>query len=150
MSSTTTTGAHSVRWGVRGCAWMCGCVWVCKCVCGMISQNIYWRIESLHQRTLIRILYEFFAFDMKLMEFSTDGCKKNLSILICYDMFEFLVSQICILRNQMYLGGIPNIQKLGFTKYKIIFLNFSIIIHHQSTKKPFNSRQLVVATLKTS
>ena len=42
----------------------------------------------------------FFAFDMKLMEFSTDGCKKkNLSILICYDMFEFLASQICLLRN---------------------------------------------------
>ena len=65
MSSTTTTGAHSVRWGVRGCAWMrmgvCGCAWVCECVCGMISQNIYWRIESLHQRTLIRILYEFFV-----------------------------------------------------------------------------------------
>ena len=66
MSSTTTTGAHSVRWGVSGCAWMCmgvcGCAWVCECVCGMISQNIYWRIESLHQRTLIRILYEFFNF----------------------------------------------------------------------------------------
>ena len=29
-------------------------------VCGMNSQNIYWRIESLHQRTLIGILYEFF------------------------------------------------------------------------------------------
>ena len=31
MSSTTTTGAHSVRWGVRRCAWVCagmrGCVW---------------------------------------------------------------------------------------------------------------------------
>ena len=33
---------------------------VCECVWGMNSQNIYWRIESLHQRTLIRILYEFF------------------------------------------------------------------------------------------
>ena len=38
---------------------VCGCAWVCECVCGMISQNIYWRIESLHQQTLIRILYEF-------------------------------------------------------------------------------------------
>ena len=53
MSSTTTTGAHSVRWGVRGWAW------VCAGVRGMIAQNIFWRIESLHQRTLIRILYEF-------------------------------------------------------------------------------------------
>ena len=53
--------------GVRKCALVCNgvhwcvqkCVGVCECVCGMISQNIYWRIESLHQRTLIRILYEF-------------------------------------------------------------------------------------------
>ena len=36
---------------------------VCECVHGMNSQNIYWRIESLHQRTLIRILYEFLSYD---------------------------------------------------------------------------------------
>ena len=29
-------------------------------VCGMNFQNFFQRIESLHQRTLIRILYEFF------------------------------------------------------------------------------------------
>ena len=54
--------------GVRKWAQVCAsvhrCVWkcmgVCECVCGMNSQNIYWRIESLHQRTLIRMLYEFF------------------------------------------------------------------------------------------
>ena len=34
---------------------------VLRCVWGMNFQNIYWRIESLHQRTLIRILYEFFS-----------------------------------------------------------------------------------------
>ena len=67
-----------VCFDVRGCALVCagvhecalvyagvrGCVWkflgVCECVWGMNFQNIYWRIESLHQRTLIRILYEFF------------------------------------------------------------------------------------------
>ena len=50
----------------QGCAVWAGvyrcvqkCVDVCECVHGMNSQNIYWRIESLHQRTLIRILYEF-------------------------------------------------------------------------------------------
>ena len=71
--------------GVRQCAWVCmgvlecamlcagvqGCVWkclgVCECVCGMNFQNTYWRIESLDQWTLIRILYEFsMIFDWKL------------------------------------------------------------------------------------
>ena len=68
--------------GVRGCVRVCmGVRWVCAgvygcaqlCVgvrrfaqeyasmCGMNFQNFFWRIESLHQRTLIRILYEFFV-----------------------------------------------------------------------------------------
>ena len=54
--------------GVRGCVGVCTsmhwcvqkCLGVCECVCGMNFQNTYWRIESLHQRTLIHILYEFF------------------------------------------------------------------------------------------
>ena len=54
--------------GVCGCEWVGvavhGCVWkcagVCECVCWMNFQNIFWRLESIHQRTLIRILYEFF------------------------------------------------------------------------------------------
>ena len=67
-----------VYFDVRGCALVCagvhecalvyagvrGCVQkflgVCECVWGMNFQNIYWRIESLHQQTLICILYEFF------------------------------------------------------------------------------------------
>ena len=73
-------------WGEHGCVrvWVCpgvrGDLWVCAgvhgcgsgqkggCagvhgrmhVYGMNFQNFFWRIESLHQRTLIRILYEFF------------------------------------------------------------------------------------------
>ena len=53
--------------GVCGCA---GCAQLCAgvrrfaqeyaCMCGMNFQNFFRRIESLHQRTLIRILYEFF------------------------------------------------------------------------------------------
>ena len=70
--------------GVRGCAGVCmgvggsaqvwagvqGCARLCMgvrrfarryaCVGGMNFQNFFWRIESLHQRTLKRILYEFF------------------------------------------------------------------------------------------
>ena len=57
--------------GVRGCAWVgvgvhgCGSgrkggLHGCVHVCGMNLQNFFWRIESLNQRTLIRILYEFF------------------------------------------------------------------------------------------
>ena len=43
--------------GMRGCAQVC----VDMHGCGMNFQNFFWRIESLHQRTLIRILYEFFV-----------------------------------------------------------------------------------------
>ena len=57
--------------GMRECALVCvgmrKCERVCAGVCeygrvcvGMNFQNFFWRIESLHQRTLIRILYEFF------------------------------------------------------------------------------------------
>ena len=48
------------------CAGMHGCARVCvnmhgrAPMCGMNFQNFFWRIESLHQRTLIRFLYEFF------------------------------------------------------------------------------------------
>ena len=58
--------------GVHGCSWVCmgvggsgrkgECAGVhgCMHVCGMNFQNFFWRIESLHQWTLICILYEFF------------------------------------------------------------------------------------------
>ena len=49
--------------GLCGCEPVCGCVWVgvggCGQLCWMNFQNFFWRIESLHQRTLIHILYEF-------------------------------------------------------------------------------------------
>ena len=35
--------------------------------CGMNFQNFFWRIESLNQRTLIHILYEFFQSFFVLM-----------------------------------------------------------------------------------
>ena len=46
--------------GVRRCAQACMGVARCAHVCRMNFQNFFQRIESLHQRTLIRILYEFF------------------------------------------------------------------------------------------
>ena len=52
--------------GVHECARVCaGCAQVCVDMhgCGMYFQNFFWRIESLHQRTLKRILYEFFLLD---------------------------------------------------------------------------------------
>ena len=51
-----------VRAGVRGYGWEGADVRGCVHVWGMNFQNFFWRIESLHQRTLIRILYEFFQF----------------------------------------------------------------------------------------
>ena len=76
-------GCTYMYMGVCRCEWVCACVCgcvgyaqvcmgvcgslrkctsVCKCVCWMNFQNIFWRLESIHQRTLIRILYEFFLF----------------------------------------------------------------------------------------
>ena len=49
--------------GVHGCARV-----VCNCMCGMNFQNAYWRLESLHQRTLIPILYEFFYINASSQE----------------------------------------------------------------------------------
>ena len=54
-------GVRSVDRCVQVCAGVCKSALVSASVCvGWILRNIYWRIESLHQRTLIRILYEFF------------------------------------------------------------------------------------------
>ena len=46
----------------RGCVGVRVCAWICMGVhmCGMNYENFFRRIESLHQRNLIRILYEFF------------------------------------------------------------------------------------------
>ena len=57
-------GCVRVCRGVRECVCECvhGCARVCVDMhgCGMYFQNFFWRIESLHQRTLIRFLYEFY------------------------------------------------------------------------------------------
>ena len=37
-------------------------------VCGMNFQNFFRRIEFLHQRTLIRILYEFFEIQIVIFQ----------------------------------------------------------------------------------
>ena len=77
-------GCAYMYMGVCRCEWVCACVCgcvgyaqvcmgvcgslrkctsVCKCVCWMNFQNIFWRLESIHQRTLIHILYEFFCYE---------------------------------------------------------------------------------------
>ena len=58
--------------GVRKCAWVCQwkCAGVCECVCWMNFQNIFWRLESIHQRTLIHIVYEFFMIVFKVKVFN--------------------------------------------------------------------------------
>ena len=54
------------------------CAGVCECVCWMNFQNIFWKLESIHQRTLIRILYEFlhlrwFFNDIKVYNFADNA-----------------------------------------------------------------------------
>ena len=57
-------GGYGKLWaGVGGCGWGAN-------VCGMNFQNFFLRIESLHQRTLIRILYEFFMLTLLFRYFS--------------------------------------------------------------------------------
>ena len=86
--------------GISGHQWVCvGCVRVCKSVrgcarvcggvhrraqvcvdmygCGMYFQNFFWRIESLHQRTLICILYKFFSIERFFLLYS-----KSFTMLI--------------------------------------------------------------------
>ena len=80
--------------GMRGCAWVCagvrGCAQVCMDMhgCGMYFQNFFWRIESLHQRTLIRILYEFFTKKSHMIEFLQLLCNSHPGkcFAICEDM----------------------------------------------------------------
>ena len=67
-------GSAWVCVGVRGCARVCAGVRGCARVCtgvrgyGMYFQNFFWRIESLHQRTLMRFLYEFLFWVLNLNE----------------------------------------------------------------------------------
>ena len=91
-----------VHWSVQVCVKVCRCLPVC--VCGMNSQNIYSRIESLHQRTLIRILYEFFTRKYKyttikvikekwgqyfvIDHFCTPLCSKRNGILVIKKILE--------------------------------------------------------------
>ena len=42
-------------------------------VCWMNFQNIFWRLDSIHQRTLIRILYEFFNVKSSLFVYILAG-----------------------------------------------------------------------------
>ena len=53
-------GMCGVCAGVRRCGRVCTGMRRCVHVCGMNFQNFFQRIESLHHRTLIRILYKFF------------------------------------------------------------------------------------------
>ena len=60
-------GVHRrVSVGVGACYHVWSGVHGCVHVCGMNFQNFFQRIESLHQRTLIRILYEFFQMRWKI------------------------------------------------------------------------------------
>ena len=66
-----------VRRSAPVCSGVCGCegsvqkyLGVCECVCWMNFQNIFWRLESIHQRTLIHIVYEFFMIVFKVKVFN--------------------------------------------------------------------------------
>ena len=62
-------GCMQVGLGVRGCAQVYVDMHGCAYTCGMNFQNFFWRIEALHQRTLIRILYEFLNATYDYMSF---------------------------------------------------------------------------------
>ena len=78
---------RGVRECVHWCAWVCAlvCSGVCRCGrecvdmhgCGIYFQNFFWRIESLHQRTLICILYKFFSIERFFLLYS-----KSFTMLI--------------------------------------------------------------------
>ena len=86
---------------------------VCMCVyvCGMNFQNFFRRIESLHQRTLIRILYEF----LQIESISFEEINYTEKYLEYPGLFGVLFSHtvhytvsVCMLMNQkpqLYIAG---------------------------------------------
>ena len=74
------------RVGVGGCRQV-------RAVCGMNFQNFFQRIESLHQRTLIRILYEFF-FPVWLQNQRDQNMERARGSLRREDIHEFRVGRI--------------------------------------------------------
>ena len=55
----------------------------------MNFQNIFWRLESIHQRTLIRILYEFFFLQDPLpLEQCVICCEQDWDD--CFEIQEFI------------------------------------------------------------
>ena len=88
---------------------------VCECVHGMNFRNIYWRIESLHQPTLIHILYEFFigVSTMLVLEnrqyFMQNCIKKEIRIEIFKNMYcSFSEKSISLEKNITCLAVIYN------------------------------------------
>ena len=75
-------GVHRrVSVGVGACYHVWSGVHGCVHVCGMNFQNFFQRIESLHQRTLIRILYEFFSLVISclhLHEVALESCTMSI------------------------------------------------------------------------
>ena len=89
------------------------------CIHGMNSQNIYWRIEFLHQRTLICILYEFFP----------QICKPNFRVR---HNLQFRCTRTFFLRLQKNQGMQPDylflpqctLVSIGLEFFNTIFLTF--------------------------
>ena len=77
---------------VRECARLCAGVRGYARVCGMNFQNFFRRIESLHQRTLIRFLYEFFtSLNIFLKYFWDLLVSSNLCQTTLYDNLNLLL-----------------------------------------------------------
>ena len=70
-------------------------------MCGMNFQNFFRRIESLHQRTLIRILYEFFLFFLPSLYNILYPKKVNLYL----EVIVFRIVPICVMISY-YLNNI--------------------------------------------
>ena len=91
-------------WYARVCMGVCGsvrkCEGVCKCVCWMNFQNIFWRLDSIHQRTLIRILYEFL--------FSITPKQKNI-YLWSFFYFSFFKKLPWITFPKMLMFNVPQL-----------------------------------------
>ena len=117
-----------------------GCVRKCDCLCRMNFQNTYWRLESIHQRTLIRILYEFLSQCSKIKRLiclgNFFGCLSFLHAYLICILFILVLDGCWIdeLMHQQWFIMRPHF--FAHIEYYLVLQVFSSCHWHTNECKP--------------